>query len=135
MCFCMCISAHMCMCARKCVHIYTEIILGHFSTLLIEAGFLSQSESLGIWLISVSSLIWEFPQSLLSELDLHTGCCSSHLICTWVFGELNSGPDVWVANTLTAEQSLQSCGTLWGIRLPRVLSRTTKNTLVTPFYR
>lgn len=82
-----------------------RIILGHFSTILIEARFLSQIQSLDTCLVLVIRLALGIPLISVSGAGIDTGC-HAHLTCTWVFGDLNSGPDVWVANTLSTEQSL-----------------------------
>lgn len=62
---CMCVGAcgqgthsHMCLCM-------SGIILNGISTLLTEAGSLSQSQSSAIWLFSLASLLWKFLTSAL----------------------------------------------------------------------
>lgn len=137
--FCMCISVHVCMYTWKCVHtcitffvcvsvhiyvcrhadVYTYIwrlkadVANQSWSLfyLINWGKVSQSNpelghltSFGYQACSGNS-----PNPCFLELELDTGCYA-HLTCTWVFENLNSGPDVWVANALSTEQSLQLCG-------------------------
>lgn len=79
--------AYMYACMQICTDIYggsklmLRIILGHFSTLLIEARFLSQIQSLDTCLVLVIRLALGIPLISVSGAGIDTGC-HAHLTCT-----------------------------------------------------
>lgn len=78
---CMCIATLQCAWAPR---LTCGTLLNCFFTLFLEAGFLSQTQSLLIWLVWLASLLWG-PRLWLQGLELQVSC-HVHTVFTWVLG-------------------------------------------------
>lgn len=78
------------MCVDTCAHecegqrLMSKIILNCSSTFLMEAGSLSQAQSLQIQLVLLAGLLWGSHLCLL-RTDLQVDCCT-HQTFMWVLG-------------------------------------------------
>lgn len=99
MCVCVCgMYVYMCTCTYGRPRLTSGIFLDRFSTLFIEARFLSQIQNRLIWLVPLGIC--------LLRLELQVGQ-HTYPVLTWVSGLLNSGPYACTISTLTAKSSFQ----------------------------